>query len=162
MPTCHTPPQEATKVQGMRQLLLCVDGTGLSPSHAHCFGVPDSAGSPLLMSECQTAVSSMWYCQQTRCCDIVGRNPTLVTSGQRYLSREAACDASHPLVLPESRIWVTCVCRAILAGYDPSYPAVLMLLTLGSLVPPTAGSSGPGAQEHWLRDGGLQEGCQTC
>lgn len=43
-----------------------------------------------------------------------------------------------------------------------SYPVVLMLLTLGSLVLPTAGGSGPGAQEHRLWDGGLQEGCQTC
>lgn len=43
-----------------------------------------------------------------------------------------------------------------------SHPVVLMLVTLGSLVPPTAGSSGPGAPEHRLRDGGLQEGRQTC
>ena len=118
VPTCHAPPQEATEAQRRRQLLLCVGGTGLSPSHAHCFGVPDSVGSPLPMPECQTAVNSTWYCQQTRCCDTVGRNPTLVTSGQRYLSEEAACDASHPSVLSESRIWVTCVCHAMLAGHD--------------------------------------------
>lgn len=43
-----------------------------------------------------------------------------------------------------------------------SYPVVLTLLMLGSLLPPTAGSSGPGTQEHWLWDGGLQEGCQAC
>jgi len=43
VPTCHVPPQEATKAQQRRQLFLCVGGTGLSPSHARCFGVPDSA-----------------------------------------------------------------------------------------------------------------------
>lgn len=43
-----------------------------------------------------------------------------------------------------------------------SYPVVLTLLISGFLLLPTAGSSGPGAQEHWLWDGGLQEGCQAC
>lgn len=119
VPTCHAAPQGATKAQRRRQLLLCVGGTGFSPSHA-CSALvsPIRPRVPLPMPKCQTAVSSMWYRQQTRRCDTVGRNPTLVTSGQCYLSGEAACDASHPLVLPESRIWVTCVCRAMLAGHD--------------------------------------------
>lgn len=118
VPTCHVPPQDATEAQKRRQLLLRVGSTGLSPSHGHCFGVPDSVRSPLPMPGCQTAFNSTRYRQQTRCCDTVGRNPTLVTSGQRYLSEEAACDASHPLVLSESGIWVTCACCAMLARHD--------------------------------------------
>lgn len=42
-----------------------------------------------------------------------------------------------------------------------SYPVVFVLLMLGSGSSSTAGSSGPGAQEHRVWDGGLQEGCQT-
>lgn len=68
--------------------------------------------------QCQAAVNNVWSRQQTQCWDIVGRNSTLVTSGQCYLSGKAACDASQSLVLLESRIWVTCVCHAMLAVHD--------------------------------------------
>lgn len=92
--TCHALPQEATEAQQRRQFLLCVSGTRLSPSHAHCFGVPDLVESPLPMPMCQTADNSTCYHQQTWCCDTVGRNPTLVTSRQHYVSWKAACDKS--------------------------------------------------------------------
>lgn len=111
VPTCHAPLQEVTEPQERRPLLLDICGTGLPPSHAHCFGVPNSVRSLLLIPECQD-------CQEMRCRDTVGRNPTLVTSRQCSFSEKAACNASQPLVLLKNGIWVTCVCHAVLAAHD--------------------------------------------
>lgn len=91
--------------------MLDVCGTGLSPSHAHCSGVPNPVSSLLQIPECQD-------CQQTWCCDMVGSNPTLVSSRQCSVIEKAACNASQPLVLFGSGIRVTCVCHAILAAHD--------------------------------------------
>lgn len=124
-----------------RAFALSAD-VSLPPSCSHYFGVTSVAGNSLLMPKCQSAVGSTWYHQQTQRRDTVGRNPTLMTSRQPYLSKEATCDVCHPSMLPGSKIWVICAYCAILTGHNVLQHSCC---SCWILVFPTAGSSGSGA-----------------